>query len=340
MRFALARRELEAAWGITNLEIPLSEVCQTDGFYWFVAHILAQLPRYLDLHNRALAEYRAAYHIRSKHHPVASLAIEGEWREAPFWVWRAASPRRRALLVRQLAREMELRIAGESDVLVRLPLAPDREACCAVEQLRTLPDQGVRLRTRALTTTFFSRLLLGDLFIHGIGGAKYDELGDEITRRFLEFEPPRFLTASMTLWMGLPTQPATVADVRTIDRALRDLRFNPERHLAEPLTDEQRKIVEAKRAAISGPTGTRRERQSRRLTIRRCNDALQAWVEHPRDELLARRSEARRRLRSNLVARNREFSLVLHSEEKLKHSLSTASWWTPGVKFAGPDEPP
>ena len=79
---------------------------------------------------------------------------------------------------------MELRIDGEDEVLIELPLTPDGEACCAVERLRELPAGSIRLRTRALTTTMFSRFLLGDLFIHGIGGAKYDELGDEIARRF------------------------------------------------------------------------------------------------------------------------------------------------------------
>ena len=33
--------------------------------------------------------------------------------------------------------------------------------------------------------------VLSDLFIHGIGGAKYDELTDEIIRRFFGIEPPR-----------------------------------------------------------------------------------------------------------------------------------------------------
>ena len=64
-----------------------------------------------------------------------------------------------------------------------------------------------------LTTTLFSRFLLGDLFIHGIGGAKYDELGDEIARRFFGIEPPGFLTVSMTLWLGLPSDPASPADL-------------------------------------------------------------------------------------------------------------------------------
>ena len=34
---------------------------------------------------------------------------------------------------------MFLRIAGEDDPLIELPLSPDREACCAVERLHDLP---------------------------------------------------------------------------------------------------------------------------------------------------------------------------------------------------------
>ena len=220
MRFSLARRELEASWGVSNLEVPLSEVCQTDGFFWFVSHLLAQLPRYRQVHNDALDEYRAAHRIRSKNHPVAALARAGRVaRGAVLGLARrtTAAPR---TLGPAASRVMDLRIAGEDEVLIELPLAPEREACCAVERLRELAARSIRLRTRALTTTMFSRFLLGDLFIHGIGGAKYDELGDEIARRFFGIEPPGFLTVSMTLWLGLPADPATAAELAAIDRAI------------------------------------------------------------------------------------------------------------------------
>ena len=69
LRFALARREIEAEWGVANLEVPLGLVCQTDSFLWFASHLLAQLPRYQQVHNDCLAEYRAAHRIRSRHHP-------------------------------------------------------------------------------------------------------------------------------------------------------------------------------------------------------------------------------------------------------------------------------
>ena len=45
MRFSLARRRARSVVGDPNLEVPLSEVCQTDGFYWFISHLLAQLPQ-------------------------------------------------------------------------------------------------------------------------------------------------------------------------------------------------------------------------------------------------------------------------------------------------------
>ena len=344
MRFSLARREIEASWGVANLEVPMSSVCQTDGFYWFVSHLLAQLPRYRQVHNDALNEYRAAHGIRSRNHPVAALVQQGEWLEAPFWIWRGEEPRRRALLVRQRSREMDLRIAGEDEVLIELPLAREREACCAVERLRELAGRSVRLRTRALTTTLFSRFLLGDRFVHGIGGAKYDELGDEVARRFLGIKPPGFLTVSMTLWLGLPSDPVDPEDLAGAERGLRDLRFNPDRHLSEPTNDEIRNLVRAKQTAIAASVTSRRERKSRRLAIRRYNEALQPWVRASNEELSLFRSEVRRRLRSNRVARNREFSCVLHSEERLRESMLRASRavraGTGGRLSPGPEEPP
>ena len=131
----------------------------------------------------------------------------------------------------------------------------------------------------------FARFLLGDLFIHGIGGAKYDELGDEIARRFFGIEPPGFLTLSLTLWLGLPTDPATPADLAAVERQLRDLTFNPDRHLHEPYPDELRNLISGKREAIAGPVTSRRERVARAMAIRRCNEAMQPWVEAMRADL-------------------------------------------------------
>ena len=321
LRFARARRALEASWGVRNWEVPLGAACETEAFLWFASHLLAQLPRFQAIHNAALARYRARYGIRSRHHPVPMLGRQDDWREAPFWVWRPEHPRRRPLLVRQLARTMQLRQGGEGEPFLEIPLAPDREACCAVDQLRTLPARQIRLRTRALTTTMFARLLVGDLFLHGIGGAKYDELGDEIAGEFFRITPPGYLALSMTLWLSQESDPARPERLAGLDRALRDLTFNPDRHLSDLPAPEARSWIEAKQQAISGPVETRRQRLDRFRAIRRANEALQIFVAEGRARLQAERDRLLAGLRRNAIAHHREYAFVLHSRRRLFEAM-------------------
>lgn len=323
LRFAAARRELEASWGVHNLEVPLSAICETEGFLWFVSHLLAHLPRFQEVHNAALERYRVQYHIRSRNHPVPALGSQDGWLEAPFWVWREREPRRRPLLARQAGRTLVLRVAGEAESLLELPLGPDREACCAVEQLATLPRHGVRLRTRALTTTMFSRYLLGDLFLHGIGGAKYDELGDEISKRFFGFAPPAYMTLSMTLWLGIDADPTARDRWKANQWEQRDLTYNPQRHLEVAQLDATaRGWLEARQAAILGPVDTHAQRLERFHEIRRCNAALQAVVQARREVLQLDQPRLAAAVERDLRARNREYSLVIHSARRLREVLA------------------
>jgi hypothetical protein len=256
---------------------------------------------------------------------VAALAQQGEWLEAPFWVWRADQPRRRPLLARQRGKMIDIRIAGETETLLELPLTPDGEACCAVERLRQLADRSIRLRTRALTTTMFSRFLLGDLFIHGIGGAKYDELGDEISRRFFNIDAPEFLTLSMTARLGLGIQSSNESTLHAIERNLRDLQFNPDRFLNEPLEPAVRTLIMSKSEALAGPVSTRRERIQRCMTVRRINASMQSFLAKPRADLLERLAAARDEAKSNRVAASREYASILHSSLRLRESFSAAA---------------
>jgi hypothetical protein len=325
LRLAAMRRAREASWGARNAEIPLGSVCESEAFLWFASHLLAHLPRFREVHNLALDRYRATYHIRSKNHPVPALSGDRDWLEAPFWAWRRSHPRRHPLLARQVdPTRMELRILGEDRPLIELPLGPDRDACCAVERLRELPAMGVRLRTRALTTTMFSRALLGDLFIHGIGGAKYDELGDEIFRGFFGIEPPSYLTLSLTLWPGLPDDPSTEGQLREVRARLRDLTFNPDRHLPEPVPEAARLPIQAKRSALSGPVETRKDRAARYFAIRGANAELAPFVSADRDELRRREARLRAGLARNALAQSREYAAVLHPADRLRGAILVA----------------
>ena len=62
---------------------------------------------------------------------------------------------------------------------------------------------GVRIRPRALTLTLWARLCLSDLFIHGIGGAKYDRITDQLIRCYFGIEPPELFVRALAALLRL-----------------------------------------------------------------------------------------------------------------------------------------
>src|SRR3989338_11002245 len=82
-----ARRSLEEDFGIENLEVPVSWMCDTDGFYYFLLHIVYESERFAKIYNEILAEYRGIHKIRSKANTLPDLKIMGDLIEIPFWVF-------------------------------------------------------------------------------------------------------------------------------------------------------------------------------------------------------------------------------------------------------------
>ncbi|MBW3541486.1 MAG: hypothetical protein KY476_14560 [Planctomycetes bacterium] len=334
-----ARRRMELRW-FENLELPLSTLCNLEPARWFVAHLLAHLPRFRQIHNAVLADYRFTNGIRSRTHPVPDLGRDGEWLEAPFWVWRESDAfqtvdhkgGRRRLFAKRLPQGVELSADGQT--LCTLPLAPDGDACCAVEALRELAERGWRLRPRALTTTLLARLCLADLFVHGIGGAKYDEITDRIVEQFFQLAAPRFLTLSATLHLPLAERFSdTPEDARRLRAQLRDLNHNPDRHLSphdgetRELIAEKRRLIAAQQAAQQ-PALSRRERRGRRHENRRRYLALRDVNERlaPRtSELEWRLTDELRgvtaRLEANRLFTDREWSYCLYPAERLERLI-------------------
>jgi hypothetical protein len=332
-----SRLRLERRWGVTNLELPISRMCELDPFLWFAGHILAHLPRFVAVHNQVLAEYRQVNHIRSRTHPVPELKSKGDCFEAPFWVWRAGDSVRSRVFARQEGREIALS-DGKAE-FARVRLSPDCEACCAVEVLRKLPEQGIRFRARALTTTLFSRLCLADLFVHGIGGAKYDEMTDRIMCRFLGVTPPGFLTLTASLYLPLAERASVTAeDESRRVRLLRDLRWNADRHLdatsdaeARELIAQKSVLVEALRSGSGAPGASvhsrhhynenfERFRQMQDIN-RRLAEKAAPLSQRTSDEL----SSIRRRLATYSLLHDREFAFCLYPEDKLRRLMGSLS---------------
>jgi hypothetical protein len=316
LALAQARHQLETAWGLETLELPMSTLADSQAFRWFACHLLAQLPRFHRTYNKALRDYRAIHGIRSRSHPVADLDQQHEWFEAPLWMWSDEEPWRRPVFARQVGRDVEL--TDRKQVLLRWPLAEDSSADQAVEGWERARRRGIRIRPRALVTTMFARLLLGDLFLHGIGGAKYDQLTDEIIQRFFTLEPPGYVTLSATILLPIARDDVTLGDVRRVERWLRELRYHPEKHA--PVDPSVLELAEQKRAWIDRPMPPGQGRD-RHLAIEAVNRALQPHVEGLRHQLGTELQTLREMLRGTQVLSSREYSFCLYPAEMLRGVL-------------------
>ena len=319
---AQARHQQEGLWGAQTLEIPQSRVCGLPSFYWFACHLLAHLPRLWEQYNRSVADFRRANHVRSTAHPVPDLAIDDDWLEAPFWIWNAADPRRRRLFARQ--RGDEIVLTDRNGAEYPLTLTPEGDVDRVAGQLAELASRGVRLRTRALITTLFARLCLGDLFLHGIGGAKYDQVTDLLIERFFGVKVPCYMTLTGTLRLPIERPGVTPDDARRIDHQIRELAYQPERFLPAASDTQAEALVREKRVWI-GTTATPENARLRCREIRRINEALQPSIEGARRRLVDERHEATNMLRARAVLASRDYAFCLYPAAALQSLMESGT---------------
>lgn len=329
LAIAQARHRLEGAWGLTTLELPQSQICQLPAYHWFVAHLLHDIGAFRAAYNGALARYRQAHGVGNPAQPLPDLAlVDGAledgpqvdgWQETPFWVWTAEDPHRRPLFVRHGQAGIELTDRAGWRGLIAASDHGDYHL--AAEQLAAFARSGLRLRTRALATTLFSRLLVADLFLHGIGGAKYDQVTDDLAYRWLGVELPPFSALSATLRLPIDHPRTTMADVAGLRQQLRELTYHPERHLPTPLPPEAQVWVDRKEQAVRLEKSPENAAQ-RHHQITTANQALQPWVADRRRELLQAESELVYRTRVSALLDSREYAFCLYPADDLRERLS------------------
>jgi len=136
-------------------------------------------------------------------------------------------PRQRAFVSKAASGELTL----HAEDLANCRIDPDH---LRRDPTRVLSDAlgDWSIRPRALAQTMYARLLACDLFIHGIGGAKYDQITDAIIRAFFGVTPPAYGCVSATLHLDLPRFGVQPADLVQAQHKARDLRYNPQRYVA------------------------------------------------------------------------------------------------------------
>jgi hypothetical protein len=190
------------------------------------------------------------------------------------------------------------------------------------------PASGIgSLRPRALTLTLFARLVLGDWFVHGLGGGKYDAVTDDITREFFGIEPPAFQVVTGTLRLPFPV--FDDADPTTIIHRLRDVAQNPQRYLED---DEShiRAMVRQLNERIAETPPTKTGRKERRETINRLKGMLRSRTVATGDRLADERDDRGRRTQANAILTRRDYAWPLFPSELLRPFFSVSLPGPPG----------
>ena len=329
---AQARHQWEIRWGSRTLEVPLGRLCQGEPFLWFVGHLVARLPWIHEHYNTILADYRRAHRIRNPAQPLPNLRAEDDWLEAPLWIWSAQEPIRRPLYARPQGNR--LLVSDRTGRQLALPITPEADLARAVAMLQELSSQGLRFRPKAWLTTLWARLALGDLFIHGIGGARYDQITDELIRRWMGLEPPQFLVLSGTLYLPIAAGRAARDKWFYVQKQLRELTWHPERFLncraktpadglPPPKAGEPETLVAEKWRWIQTPV-TPENARTRFLAIRRINQALQTWLAEEREKLLAHQAALQAQIQADRILRRRDWPFCYYPEKRLQEFFAGA----------------
>ncbi len=205
--FDRARRASLAALQLPDVpSVRVSQLCRTPAFHAFVRAIAADAQRFARDHNAAIDAYRARHGVRAANRPVAPLEVQADRVELPFWRIRADGTRTR--------------------LFAPLP------GSAAPNLIELAPGEWIA--PRALTLTAFARLILAERFVHGIGGALYDEITEQFTASYFGVRLPPVVCVTATAHLPLPRHGVGQRELLAARRRVRDWQHNPQRLAENP----------------------------------------------------------------------------------------------------------
>ena len=305
---ARTRHLYELEHKIENLDVPLSHLCRQNTFGHFLLDIFTHAEQFQRLYNESLLEFRVQNKVRSQSHPVPELVTSEDWTELPFWIWTQQSPWRGPLYIRRLDDRFELTDLDQ----IHCEIAANE---AFFEDLNALSDDGVAIRPRALMTTMFTRVFLADVFVHGIGGAKYDELTDRIIQGFYGVSPPQFITATSTHLLPLGVTPFDEGEVAVRKQEIRSLLFHPENYFSGSQTDATASKWMDKKKELLATIPSRGAKKAWHKSLEETNEAMQSFIRSRIKDCQNHLDDLTRlRQKTNLLT-SREFSFLLHPQD-------------------------
>ena len=235
-----ARRRYEASAGTDYLELPVTSMVRGEAFARFFVDIALRCDAFAEVLNAILGAHRVRAGLRNTAQPFPDLIVDADSVELPFWL--VGSGRRAALTARRTSSGVTLTASG-AEVLT---LPADFDAAVAA-----VVASGLVIAPRAVTLTMYLRFFIADVFIHGIGGGRYDVVTDAVARAWYGVEPPPYAVASMTLYLPLGAHVVSDEEIDEVRNLLNKLEHNPDQLLDEIVFDDPAEAAEASELAVA-----------------------------------------------------------------------------------------
>lgn len=329
-----SRRTFELSFGMDVQHVPCSYICSGLAWHSFVLLWLRQSHDWCKRYNTALDQYRLKQDITNPGRPMPNLALTEKEMELPFWIYADHQPRQRLTLQNNNGLHV---ISGNHRIDVTDLLNGD--LLSAAKQLRQrLESVALRVRPRALTLTMFVRLLLSDLFIHGIGGALYDQMTDQIMDQLFGVRPAYACVSAGWLLPIAGHIDQSHADISQLKWRQHHLRSNPEQLVPKTsLPGQAMELAKQRQCLITSINQSliadRREHRrrgahwlQRRADFRQLheiNARLLTLFEPHVNQIASQMSSAELTQKNLSVASWREYFIALHPRASLQQLVAT-----------------
>lgn len=258
--------------GARTLEVPLSMLVQDSEMRSVLEGYADDGARLSVVYNTSLDSYRRDHRIHNPANPFPNMRSSDGATEVPLW-----------------------RIQGGA-----------RKALYVGNEGRKVSEGGSFLAPRGSLTTMVLRGFCSDLFIHGLGGGKYDRFVDQFARAYLNLELPLYVVASRT-WHLFPEKVVELQRSLELASKVKEIASKTENFLGQGIFSEEEE------AALHRLSAERRVMR----------DALQhATTPEERSVISHRLNMANREVRAVIEGG----SLREHITNAAAHEASLARW--------------
>ncbi|MCP5002364.1 MAG: hypothetical protein GY941_00195 [Planctomycetes bacterium] len=321
--FTFSRHAYTQRFNIDNLEVPVSLLSKTDSFSEFFLHIAQNIRTFVYIHNTTLDRYRKEKKIRSSANPLPNLEIHEDMIELPFWIWRKNMPRERLFASTGAADHM--RLIYRKETVAELNFSGSGSLLNNLGKLISMKDTDTNIRPRAIVNTMYARMFVSDLFVHGVGGAKYDLLTDEIIKKFYGVTPPSYATISATLHLPYKQNSVSPKDVEDLRLIIKDMNNHPENHTTAEImrdTSMQSMVSEKKKlimTEIRNQNAKQRAYKRLKELTRLMKEKITPLIDKKEKELLS----LKKKVHYNSIVTMRDYPFCIYPEAILRGLFSS-----------------